>query len=140
MMDQTHMSAADATAYTNLATRANTDAYRTLAMDPSWIDQDVFREMQNNADDDRETFYGNDTTEMRLDGLYYTNNGMIFMGRKRESGDGKLEFNGSVVAADTGILSPRNLDLFYDVRTRNYLNIEDNTQVDFFVVLEREGR
>lgn len=125
----------------NNMANGSSSAYDTLAMDPKdgWIDQDVFRDIQINSDADRLANRGR--TAFQLDGLFYTSNAMIFAarGQNRDSGNSRIEFNGSVVAADTGILSGGGLKLNYDVRTRAYLNIEDNSEVELYTVIEREG-
>ena len=39
--------------------------------------------------------------------------------------------NGSVVAADVGILTPQSLKLNYDKRLKSFLNIKDDSKVAF---------
>lgn len=126
-------------------------SYITMSWDPknNWISQSTLRQMQRNAESDRENstalgpWAGEAAGERKykLDGLFYTSNAIMFMARVRginDSGNGQIEFNGSVVAADTGILSPNGLWLNYDYRVKNLLTVEDE-EVDIFVVAEREG-
>lgn len=126
-------------------------SYITMALDPqsSWVSQSVMRQIQRNAETDRRTaaagsLWAGETAVRRkykMDGLFYTSNAILFMSRQSgpdNSGNGEIEFNGAVVAADTGILSPRNLYLNYDYRVKNLLTVEDE-EVDLYVVAEREG-
>jgi len=124
--------------------------YTTMALDPKWISQSDFRAIQLNADAARKTANGG-VKPYQLDGLFYTNNAMIFMSRKRSfsSSGGQMEFNGSVVAADTGILggkgtggsgSGADVKIFYDQRTRNHFQVEDTTEVSISLIAERESK
>jgi hypothetical protein len=135
-------------------------AYTTLALLPKFISESNLRDLQRNSETDRRAASANTpwnhasganapwesatsgNRKYKLDGLFYTHNAMLFMSKATgadNSGAGQIEFNGSVVAADTGILAPNGLYLNYDYRTKNFLQIEDRTQVELFVVLEREG-
>jgi hypothetical protein len=126
-------------------------AYTTMALDPKWISQSDFRAMQLNADVARKSANGGTNRPYQLDGLFYTNNAMIFMSRNRSfsSSGGQMEFNGSVVAADTGILggkgsggsgSGADVKIFYDQRTRNHFTVEDTTEVSIALISERESK
>lgn len=109
--------------------------YVQSALDPKIMDQDTFRQLQLNEDRSRSR------GKFQLDGLFYTANGMLFMSRSNESGQGRIQFNGAVVAADTGILAGHGVELNYDARTatENLLNVVDNSVVEVFVVAERHG-
>lgn len=120
--------------------------YVTLPLDPqnSWISQSNLRKLQRNAETARNTALGAASAynhRYKLDGLFYTSNAILFMARPsggNNSGRGRIEFNGAVVAADTGILSPNGLWMNYDKRVRSLLSVEGG-QVGITVVAEREG-
>lgn len=126
-------------------------AYTTMALDPKWISQSNLRQIQLNADTSRKAANGGVNKPYKLDGLFYTNNAMIFMSRNKSfaSGGGQIEFNGSVVAADTGILggkgsggsgSGADVKIFYDQRTKNHFQVEDTTSVNITLISERESK
>lgn len=133
-------------------------AYTTLALLPKFISESNLRSLQRNSETDRRSAAASSpwasgsnapwetatsgNRKYKLDGLFYTNNAMLFMARASgndNSGAGQIEFNGSVVAADTGILAPSGLFLNYDYRTKAFLQIEDKTEVEIYTVMEREG-
>lgn len=65
----------------------------------------------------------------RVDGLFYTNNAIMFMAPKRSAWGGSLFLNGALVAADIGILAPGSggvgMQLNYDDRLGSLLEIRD---------------
>jgi hypothetical protein len=69
--------------------------------------------------------------EFKFDGQLYTNNSIFALTRSGSKNGGKMILNGSVVAADVGILTPQSLKLNYDKRLKSFLNIKDDSKVAF---------
>jgi hypothetical protein len=69
---------------------------------------------------------------MNIDALLYTNNSTWALVRSSSIYKGQLILNGGLVAVDTGVLVPGSgggagLQLNYDARQRNKLNIADTS-------------
>lgn len=111
--------------------------YATNALFPKWMDPEKFADLVKNAEADRKAERNGKPYE--LDGLFYTNNGMLFISRKSDSGNRKIIFNGSIVSADIGILGPKGVKVNYDERVKEYLNIENPNRVELFTTFVREG-
>lgn len=75
----------------------------------------------------------NKNLPLEIDGLVYTNNAIFSIAKSGDNTGGKLLVNGSLVAADTGLLAPTLLNLNYDVNTSKYINVSDPTQISFMV-------
>lgn len=69
----------------------------------------------------------------KFDGLLYSNNAIFAAtksnDRHKSNSYGQMELRGGIVAPDLGMLVAGGLDLRYDARVRDLLNIEDTSQV-----------
>jgi len=68
-------------------------------------------------------------TPFQFDGQLYTNNAIFSLTRTASKSGGKMHINGSIVAADVGILTPTELRVNYDGRLQNKLNVSNDTDV-----------
>ncbi len=68
-------------------------------------------------------------TPFQIDGLLYTNNSIFTLSRKASNTTGKMIVNGSIVAADIGMLVGNGLNLNYDQRMKDFLKIQDNSSI-----------
>jgi hypothetical protein len=68
-------------------------------------------------------------TEFKIDGQMYSNNSIFTLARSKGKTGGKMTVNGSIVAADVGILVPQALKMNYDQRLKSFLKIKDNSKV-----------
>lgn len=75
---------------------------------------------------------------LEIDGLVYTNNAIFCMAKTNDTTRGKLVVNGSLIAADTGILAAGQFNLNYDVNTKSYINVADPTNVSLTVAVFQE--
>jgi hypothetical protein len=77
-----------------------------------------------------------------FDGLLYSNNAIFAITRSRSRhgsySDGRMRVRGGIVAADLGVLVPGNgklndigLELLYDRRVPQFLQVEDTSTVEF---------
>ncbi len=67
--------------------------------------------------------------EFKIDGQIYTSNSIFALTRKASNTLGKMTINGSIVAADVGVLVGGGLNLHYDQRLKTFLNIKDDSKV-----------
>src|SRR6185369_16057824 len=72
----------------------------------------------------------------KVDGLLYTDSSIFTLARGASKTDGKMEVNGALVARETGILTPGGLELNYDKRVTDFLDIKDSTDITFRRILE----
>jgi len=72
----------------------------------------------------------------KIDGLLYTDSSIFTLARGASKTDGNMVVNGALVARDTGILTPGGLNLNYDKRVTDFLDIKDSTDVTFRRILE----
>jgi hypothetical protein len=139
-----HLATLDTSIGTN-AEKIKSGDYATVKLESDFVPIDKMRDLIKDYDTWRKGS-SEKGKPWRLDGLFYTNNGMLFMSRSgkyrgvADDAKGYIEFNGSVVSADTGILAGTHLQLNYDVRTANHLEITDDRSVSLRVVSSREGR
>jgi len=103
-------------------------AISSLGTDASWLSESTLRGFVSQVDG----FHV--SGPLAIDGLLYTNNSTYALVRGTGVYKGKLQVNGSLVAADTGILAPGSsgsigLRLNYDARLANKLNIKETTAV-----------
>ncbi len=69
---------------------------------------------------------------MQVDALLYSNNsifGIIPNSLRNRGFDGKMTVNGGIVAADIGLLAPTKININYDDRPKDLLNIASETQI-----------
>ncbi len=68
-------------------------------------------------------------TPFQIDGLMYTNNSIFALSRKASNTTGKMIVNGSIVAADIGMLVGNGLNLNYDQRLKDFLKLQDDSEI-----------
>ncbi len=68
-------------------------------------------------------------SEFKLDGQMYSSNSIFTLARSAGKTGGKMTVNGSIVAADVGILVATALKINYDQRLKSFLKIKDNSKV-----------
>ncbi len=68
-------------------------------------------------------------TPFQIDGLMYTNNSIFALSRKASNTTGKMIVNGSIVAADIGMLVGNGLNLNYDQRLKNFMKLQDDSEI-----------
>jgi hypothetical protein len=66
---------------------------------------------------------------LKFDGLIYTDSSVFTLARSASKTDGQLQVNGALVARDTGILAAGGLELNYDQRVTDFLDIKESTAV-----------
>jgi len=64
-----------------------------------------------------------------VDALLYTDSAVFTLARNKSKLEGQLTINGAMVARDCGVLVGGHLELNYDARIRNLLQIYDTTKV-----------
>ncbi len=109
-----------------------------LAPTSGWMSESELKRLWIEDENQRK-----DGQAFQIDALMYTNNALFNMSRRKSKTNGQMIVNGSIVAADTGILVPGNggvgLQLNYDQRLKQFLKIKDSQVVDLvrkaFVVL-----
>ncbi|MBI4582583.1 MAG: hypothetical protein HY717_00925 [Planctomycetes bacterium] len=67
----------------------------------------------------------------KIDGLIYTDNSVFALARGVSMTGGTMAINGALVARDTGILVPNNLEINYDERAVEFLDVRDSTEVTY---------
>jgi hypothetical protein len=72
----------------------------------------------------------------KIDGLLYTDSSIFTLVRSASKTNGNMVVNGALVARETGILTPGGLELNYDKRVTDFLDIKDSTDVTFRRLLE----
>lgn len=102
-----------------------TAAISTLLATDGWLDDDVLHEVLRTSQS------GRDGSTFEIDATLYSNNSVfgIMPGRKAPGVNGKLRVNGSIVAADIGLLAPRGVEINYDSRSRRRLDLTADTEV-----------
>jgi len=117
---------------------------RTLTATEGWIDDYMYKLSIEYFEDNREQ-----GTPMRIDGMLYTNNAIFSLVHRAGPMNGQLIVNGSLLAADLGMLAPGHynpggygsdentpnstfavgLQLNYDEGLKDYLKIDNPYQV-----------
>lgn len=92
----------------------------------SWISEANLKTLIDNAIAAR-----TNNTPLEVDGLIYTNNAIFCIAKTTDTTGGKLTVNGSLLAADTGILASSGFTVNYDVNTAPYINVQDPTHVQW---------
>lgn len=67
--------------------------------------------------------------EFKIDGQIYTSNSIFTLSRGARKTMGKMTVNGALVAADIGVLVGNGLNLNYDKRLKEFLKIEDDSEI-----------
>ncbi len=111
-----------------------------------WIDPDVYQQGLEYFHDNRGSL---NNLPLEIDGLLYTNNAIFGIVNRNTNWKGRMLVNGALVAADMGLLVPGHfnsklqpsnlsslsnfsigLQLNYDVRTKDMLNVTNPFQVE----------
>ncbi|MCP4633417.1 MAG: hypothetical protein GY855_10870 [candidate division Zixibacteria bacterium] len=105
-----------------------------LAPSNTWLSEAQLKELW--IEDEAKRMDGD---PFKIDGLLYTNNSIYALSRSNKKYGsktyGSMLLNGGMIAADMGVLTPSNgdgnvgLQLNYDERLRNYLDVYDETEV-----------
>ncbi len=99
-----------------------------LALNPSWISNSNLNTMFQNQDAARaKSPMSGKPTE--IDALLYSANMIFGLARSGVNDKGYLNLNGSIIAADTGLLAGGQITINYDKRTAQYIHIVDTSQV-----------
>ena len=101
-------------------------AVTTLEPTGSWMDPDILRGLitQNLASRDA-------SESFKVDATVYSANSIFGVLPKSlpDGTDGSMRVQGALLAADVGLLAPSGLELFYDARGRDVLNIRDESNL-----------
>jgi len=66
---------------------------------------------------------------LKVDALLYTDGAVMTIAKSASKMDGKMILNGALVARDTGVLVAKGLEINYDERVTELLNIRDASEV-----------
>ncbi|MEO0651503.1 MAG: hypothetical protein AAFZ65_12580, partial [Planctomycetota bacterium] len=95
----------------------------SLTASDDWINSELLEQFLS------ETLAARDTSEpFEIDGILYSNNSIfgIAPGSNKEGSDGRMRINGSIVAADIGLLAPMGFEVNYDTRGPGMLNLRSD--------------
>jgi len=95
-----------------------------LAPDAGWVTESQLKQFFINDENARAA-----GAAFQVDGQLYTNNSVFSLTRSASKTGGKMQINGSIVAADLGILVPVELRVNYDKRLRSKLQLANNDPV-----------
>ena len=98
----------------------------TLTADSGWLSNEMLKQLMQGEMASRDA-----SKAFEVDATIYSNNSVfgIFPARDAPGSDGRLRVNGSLVAADIGLLSPTSLQLNYDGRGGSLLDIRADSEV-----------
>jgi len=95
----------------------------------NWLSEDTLRQAWWDDEMSRTS-----KSPFRFDGLLYSNNAIFSIakskGRHNSNQYGEMILRGAIISADLGMLVPGGLDVLYDRRVRDLLNLEDTLNVD----------
>lgn len=98
----------------------------TLNPQDGWMSMDLLSELIQ-----RELEPRDDTEAIQVDATIYSSNAVLGVvpARNQAGVNGELNVNGSLVAADVGLLAPNGTRVLYDRRGRELLRIPDTSQL-----------
>ncbi|MFQ5607337.1 MAG: hypothetical protein ACE5GA_05275, partial [Candidatus Zixiibacteriota bacterium] len=95
-----------------------------LSSNGAWVSPETLKNLW--ISDDAARAVGD---EFDIDGLIYTNNSIFTLTRNASNSNGTLNVNGSLVAADIGVLAGTATNLNYDQRLKTFLKIQDESEI-----------
>jgi hypothetical protein len=104
--------------------RLATAVQLNLAPNANWVTETQIKQFLVNDEIARPA-----GTAFQFDGQLYTNNSIFSLTRSASKTGGRMQINGSIVAADIGILTPVELRVNYDKRLAGKLQIANNEQI-----------
>ncbi|MFT5734405.1 MAG: hypothetical protein ACJAZN_003079 [Planctomycetota bacterium] len=104
----------------------NDAAITTLEPTDSWMDQDILRGMIQDSLRAR-----NADEALKIDATIYSANSIfgVVPSSISEGTNGEMRVQGAILAADVGLLAPKGLELYYDERGKDVLDIRDETSL-----------
>lgn len=98
----------------------------TVSPTSGWMSLELLSELMQ-----RELGSRDDTRDIEIDATVYSANAILGVvpARNQPGVNGKLNVNGSLVAADVGLLAPKGTRVLYDRRGRDQLRIPDTSQL-----------
>ena len=99
---------------------------QTVSPSADWLTGDVLADIV-----DRELSSRSASDPVEIDATLYSGNAIFGMvpGRGQPGVDGKMLVNGGLVAADIGVLAPKGIQINYDRRSREVLEIADDRKL-----------